>query len=148
RSMAKKARPPRTAVRPPVTAPGTDRRPASSLLLFAGRFGSTIALLAVILASGRIVATYSVFNHTFDEPAHIATGMEWLDKKTYTWEPQHPPLARILCALGPYLLGGHTHKLPAKVITDSKDNLEHEGLAILYDGHKYDRTLAAARLGI
>ena len=46
--------------------------------------------------TARIVATYPVFNHTFDEPAHLATGMEWLDRGTYTWEPQHPPLARAI----------------------------------------------------
>src|SRR3954470_3884500 len=109
--MAKKARPGRTPSPQPSAVRSTDGPPGSALLLLAGRFAPTIALLAAIVASGRIVATYSVFNHTFDEPAHIATGMEWLDRGSYSWEPQHPPLARVLTALGPYLMGGHTHKL-------------------------------------
>jgi hypothetical protein len=131
-----------------VAAVEAERAPAPPALEFLGRHARIIAFAAVLLATARIVATYQVFNHTFDEPAHIATGMEWLDKKSYTWEPQHPPLARVAAALGPYLLGRHTHQLPPKVITDPKDNLEHEGIAILYEGHQYDRTLAAARAGI
>ncbi len=47
------------------------RKQASSSIAFAA------ALIA--FASLRIVSTYTVFNHTFDEPAHIACGMEWLD---------------------------------------------------------------------
>ena len=58
------------------------------------------ALLLVIFAVARIVATYRVFNQTFDEPAHIACGLEWLDEGQYRYEHQHPPLARVAAALG------------------------------------------------
>src|SRR5947209_14951693 len=64
-----------------------------------------LAAALVLLASARIIATYTVFNHTADEPAHVACGMEWLDQGVYRWEAQHPPLARVAAALGPYLLG-------------------------------------------
>lgn len=43
-------------------------------------------LILVALASLRIVTTYTVFNHTIDEPAHVACGMEWLDKGVYHYE--------------------------------------------------------------
>jgi len=56
-----------------------------------------IVLIAVAVA--RIAATYTVLNSTYDEPVHIACGMEWLQWGTYTCEPQHPPLARIAVAL-------------------------------------------------
>jgi hypothetical protein len=39
-----------------------------------------IACTAILVATLRIVATYPVFNHTVDEPTHIACGMEWLSK--------------------------------------------------------------------
>ena len=52
-----------------------------------------------------IAATYDVFSITFDEPAHIAAGMQLLDKDEFTYEPLHPPLARVAAALGPYLAG-------------------------------------------
>jgi 4-amino-4-deoxy-L-arabinose transferase-like glycosyltransferase len=105
------------------------------------RHATKLALALVLVASVRIVATYDVFSHTNDEPAHIACGMEWLDKGVYRYEAQHPPLARIAGALGPYLLG--------RRIQESKSGeMFGEGLAILYQGAQYDRTLSAARLGI
>ena len=111
---------------------------------FLERHGLAIAVALVLLASIRIVATYTVFNHTYDEPAHIACGMEWLDKGVYKWEPQHPPLARVAAALGPYLLGTRCQNTPNVDL----DSMTKEGLAILYHGHRYDLTLALARLGI
>lgn len=41
-----------------------------------------------------------------DEPAHLDCGMEWLELGTYTLEQQHPPLPRVLMAIGPYWMGG------------------------------------------
>jgi hypothetical protein len=98
-----------------------------------------LAAVAVVIASLRIVATYPVFNHTIDEPAHIACGMEWLSKGTYTLEPQHPPLARIFTALGPFLAGERS---------EGRRMIYQEGAAILYHNGKYERNLTLARLGI
>ena len=103
-----------------------------------------IVLVLILVASARIVATYTVFNHTSDEPAHIACGMEWLDKGTFRWEPLHPPLARVAAALGPYLLGIRSQGTNPAI----RYALLHEGTAILYRDHHYDLTLASARLGI
>ena len=72
------------------------------------RHSAWIVAALILLATVRIVATYTVFNHTADEPAHVACGMEWLEKGVYRWEPQHPPLARVAAALGPYLLGARS----------------------------------------
>src|SRR5271165_1062867 len=62
-----------------------------------------VALFPVILATGLIVGTYSAFYQTYDEGAHLACGMEWLDHHTYILEPLHPPLARVATAIFPYL---------------------------------------------
>ena len=96
-------------------------------------------VLLVAVASLRIVTTYEVFNHTIDEPAHIACGMEWLAKGAYRYEPQHPPLARVAAALGPYLEGIRSYDRP---------DIYQEGAAILYRNGHYDRNLVLARLGI
>lgn len=101
-------------------------------------------LLAIVaIASARIVSTYAVFSHTFDEPAHIACGMEWVANGAYGLEPQHPPLARIAAALGPYLAGA---RMPA-VNTGDSIRIWRAGLEILYSGGHYERTLLLARLG-
>jgi len=98
-----------------------------------------VSLLLVLIGTMRIVGTYWVFNHTIDEPAHIACGMEWLSSGTYQREAQHPPLARVMAALGPYLDGARSA---------GRDGIYSEGLAILYLGNDYDLRLALARAGI
>jgi hypothetical protein len=101
---------------------------------------------AIALGSVRIVATYAIFNHTVDEPAHLACGTEWIERGTYRMEDQHPPLARVMAALGPYLSGvrlqGQWDKDPTQF------GLYTEGQYLYYATDHYDRTLALARLGI
>jgi hypothetical protein len=96
-----------------------------------------VACLAI--GAARIVSTYPVFNQTWDEPAHVAAGMQWLDRGLYTYEPLHPPLARVMVALGPRLAG---------IRSAGHDNVWLEGNSILYAGGTYDRNLALARLGV
>src|SRR5258708_20006680 len=78
--------------------------PRSSSSRFASSHSATaVALFLVLVAVGRIVSTYHAFSQAYDEPAHIACGMEWLDKGTFTLEPQPPPLPRNPGRLGPLL---------------------------------------------
>jgi hypothetical protein len=100
-----------------------------------------VAVLVACTASGaaRIVCTYPTFNQTWDEPAHVAAGMEWIDRGTYTYEPLHPPLARVFTAIGPRLAG---------VRSGDHESVWLEGNSILYAGDRYDRNLALARLGV
>ena len=97
-----------------------------------------LCVILVLIATARIVSTWQVFNVTIDEAAHIACGMEWLDKHTYKQEDQHPPLARAAVALGPYLLGIRSQQQP---------NTSQEGAEILKAQGKLDRNLKAARAG-
>jgi hypothetical protein len=97
------------------------------------------AILLVLIASARIVSTYTVFNHTVDEPAHLAAGMEWISAGKYLYEDLHPPLARVMGALGPYLAGERWHVGPDSYF---------EGFRILGRDAHYDRMLALGRAGI
>jgi hypothetical protein len=98
-----------------------------------------VVALLVAVAIGRIALTYSVFNQTWDEPAHIAAGMEWLSRGTYSYEPLHPPLARVMVALGPYLDG---------LRTVGYESVWLEGNALLHSRHAYLHNLTLARLGV
>jgi hypothetical protein len=80
---------------------------------FLDRRAKLFVLALLALGTLRIASTYTVFTHTIDEPVHIACGMEWLSKGVYQYETQHPPLTRIMVALGPYLLGVRSTGLPA-----------------------------------
>jgi 4-amino-4-deoxy-L-arabinose transferase-like glycosyltransferase len=110
----------------------------TGFLAFLDRYAIWLAVGLVVLATGRIVSTYSTFSHTFDEPAHIACGMEWLEKHTYTYEPQHPPLTRVMTALLPRMFGSHGA---------GQASMWDEGLAILFAHGPEDSTLALARIG-
>ncbi len=87
----------------------------------------------------RITATYHVFNHTIDEPSHLACGMEWWEKGVYTIETKHAPLARISIAFLPYMVGLRSPQ--------EYRHWEDTYTILSADGH-YWRNLTLARIGI
>jgi hypothetical protein len=99
---------------------------------------SLLAIL-VLVALARVAATWHVYTPTFDEPAHLAAGMEWVDRGAYRYEVMHPPLARVAIALGPYAGGLRSAERPGMWI---------EGNAILNQRGEPARALALARAGI
>lgn len=111
------------------------------------RMTRTVSLLCVLLLAGigavRIIATYSVFSQTYDEPAHIAAGMQWLDKGLYTYETLHPPLARVAVAFLPFLDG-----LRSMGQNDTWQEMWRDGNEILHARGSYYWNLALARLGV
>lgn len=109
-----------------------------AFLAWLGRHSVAAFLILLAIASLRVVSTYSVFSNTYDEPEHLACGMEWLTQGTYHYEPKHPPLARVAAAIGPWLDGRRSLGLPS---------MWEEGPAILAEDGRYDRTLFLARLG-
>jgi 4-amino-4-deoxy-L-arabinose transferase-like glycosyltransferase len=100
-----------------------------------------IALLSIVLGAVQVAATYRVLSITFDEPAHIAAGMQLLDKDEFTYEALHPPLARVAEALGPFLAGYHSQ---------NGGDMWIEGRRIFYgSGNRPDNELLdLARLGV
>jgi 4-amino-4-deoxy-L-arabinose transferase-like glycosyltransferase len=116
---------PEGQARPPVPLPA----PASLLL----------AICLVILAALRIVATWPETGLTWDEPGHMACGMQYLAQHVYRYEAQHPPLARVMSALGPFLDGVRPLNL---------ENQDHEGVAEMYQKGHPERVLNLMRLGI
>ncbi len=98
---------------------------------------AALAFALIIVGTIRIVSTYRVFSQTYDEPGHIACGVEWLDRGTFTTDLSNPPLAKILVAVGPFLRGARCSGM----------GLEKEGLEILYGNGDYKATLASARAG-
>ncbi|HVN46757.1 MAG TPA: glycosyltransferase family 39 protein [Steroidobacteraceae bacterium] len=109
----------------PAHAPRTARRALALIIL-----------IACVLASG----CWRVYSNTWDEPEHLAAGIELLDRGKYEYDTEHPPLARVLLALGPYLTGAHSYGTPPPEGTP-------EGLHILYAKGAYWRDLTLARLG-
>jgi|SRR5579871_3257062 len=118
------------------TIPGSEKgvEPA----LFSGKYAIAICICWIAIASVRVISTYNAMSLTVDEPAHLACGMEYLAKHVYRLETQHPPLARAMEALGPYLTGSR----PAGL-----SGMDDEGLAILARSGDVSRTVFLMRLG-
>ncbi len=102
---------------------------------------NAVLLLMIIVACGLVVSTYHYFRHTWDEPEHLAAGMQLIDKHIYTYDQQHPPLARLAMAIGPYLAGAHSFGEPGP-------SGEQEGRDLLYRTGNYTLLLTLARLGV
>jgi hypothetical protein len=117
-----------------------------------------LALLACLVAAARIASTWRVLNETSDEAYHIGCGMEWLHTGRYTYETQHPPLARVVAAIGVTLGGGVFHALPDAAPSGSTGAVAGqphggqpagiaEGRFILDSAPDYLKLLAWARSG-
>src|ERR1022692_1844692 len=97
-----------------------------------------IVALFIAIGVGRIVSTYHVFNHTIDEGAHLACGIQWF-QNSYTYDQKHTPIARISIALLPYLSGVRGHGDPS---------FWQEGVLVLSSGGRYWHNLTLARIGV
>jgi len=98
-----------------------------------------LAVALIMLAAIRIVSTYPETGLTWDEPGHMACGLQYLAQHVYRYEAQHPPLARMASALGPFLDGVRPHNL---------NQQDHEGIAEMYGSGHPERELNLMRLGI
>lgn len=98
--------------------------------------------LLVLVAGLLVASTWRYFNATWDEPEHLAAGMQLLERDFYIYDVQHPPLARMAMALGPHLAGSRLNDVAGS------HGGEQAGRELLYkDGH-YERTLYLARAGM
>ena len=109
---------------------------------------ATIAVIAMAIGVSRIVSTYDDFYQTWDEPAHLAAGLEWLDRGTYLFEPLHPPLARIAAAVVPYAAGLRLEDEGGAAARISNDSLFVLGNELLHRGGDYEAQLRRSRAGI
>ncbi len=124
------------AIKPDTQEEDTPARATS----FFQRGGISEVVLAVLILIGvlRIVSTYHVFNHTIDEGAHLACGIQWFNH-AYTYDQKHTPIARISLALLPYLNGLRAYGDPS---------YWQEGSRLLSTNGQYWRNLTLARLGV
>jgi 4-amino-4-deoxy-L-arabinose transferase-like glycosyltransferase len=97
--------------------------------------------LLILFACLLVASTYRYFGVTWDEPEHLAAGMQLLDRDVYIYDIQHPPVARLAMALGPYLAG-------ARAFDEPGPSGEQSGRDLLYKTGHYDLYLFLARVGM
>ena len=97
-----------------------------------------IAALAVLIAIAvvRVDNANRAFSATTDEPAHLGDGYHWFEGIS-PFDPSHPPLARILCALPLRLTG---------VPPSTQGSEVDQGNTIMRSGD-YETNLRRARRG-
>lgn len=88
------------------------------------------------------VTSAAALSSTFDEPHHVATGLEWWQFGSYRWWTENPPLPKVLTALGPYAAGA---RLPARPYAPGMGHPWDVGISVLEQGGP--RLLLLARLG-
>jgi len=106
------------------------------------------AVGAVILFTlVRIASTYLIFSQTADEPVHIGAGQAYLvaHGRSYGFDPEHPPLARVLFGLPFINVKAKTVVHPSQ-ITYYMDRTEY-GNDLLEVDDRYMHNLAKARRG-
>lgn len=113
-----------------------------------------LALAVMALGANGVALTYSQIGVTYDEPAHIYTGMEWWLTGDYTIEPLHPPLARAAVSGLLYMSGivPAAAKEAAEQGQDVQAALLHltwdSSHQLLYEGGDIFHRLTLARLGV
>ena len=133
--MAKKKT---TAIKPRPVAVETAARP-SAILPFLEKRSLVLAIALIALGTLRIVSTYSETFVTWDEPGHMACGLQYLAEHVYRYEPQHPPLGRAAAALLPFVFGARPTHVP---------NQDQEGISQIYSSGNPAGMLTEMRLGI
>ncbi len=100
-----------------------------------------LALVCVIvLACLAAAGSWRIYSATWDEPEHLAAGIQLFDLGLYEYDTEHPPLGRLFLAAGPYLAGARSYGTPPPDGTQ-------EGKDILYGGDHYELYLMLARVG-
>lgn len=110
----------------------------SRLAPFFDKYCLVLCISLVGIACTRIISTYNALSLTNDEPTHFACGLEYVAKHVYRIETQHPPLSRMMEALGPYLLGARPSGLPGP---------NGEGVSVIAHSGNVNRTIFLMRLG-
>jgi Dolichyl-phosphate-mannose-protein mannosyltransferase len=101
-----------------------------------------LAWLLILASCGLVASTWHYFNATWDEPEHLAAGMQLLERDFYLYDVQHPPLARMAMALGPHLAGARLSDVPGP------HGGEEAGRELLYRTGQEDLYLNLARAGM
>ena len=111
----------------------------AGILPFLERWALAVALCCTAAGGLRIATTYTQLGMTYDEPQHLACGLEYLARHVYRYETQHPPLARVMTAVLPYLDGARPSGNPDR---------DYEGVGLVVHSKNPDRFLALMRAGI
>src|ERR1043166_591876 len=124
---------------------GENRDLATDAQRSPGRTAIFWLLLAGIAAAAGTMEVRSVLDETqtWDEGIHISAGYSYLTLGDYSWNTEHPPLVKLICALPLTWMGLKAERFTAD--GRLKDQIQY-GKDFLYENRKHaDTILFAAR---
>src|SRR5262252_962469 len=100
-------------------------------------------VVAAIVAAAGIVEVRSVLGETqtWDEGIHISAGYAYLTRGDYSWNVEHPPLVKLLCALPLKFLKLQSH--PYSNDGKRRNQIEY-GIDFLYGNRRHADTILIA----
>ena len=98
-----------------------------------------IAACFVAIGMARIAATWPALFLTTDEFGHFASGLEYVANHAYRYDLEHPPIARAMSAVLPYLSGARPSGEPDR---------NREAEAVLVKTGNPNRMVTLARAGM
>src|SRR5215212_4983244 len=96
------------------------------------------AFALIAFAVIRIAATFTTYSATVDEPMHISAALQLYTQHDYSYQPENPPLPRLVFGLAPWL-GGMEFD-PGRSVGEQ---LAH----VFYSKARYKTNLVLARSG-
>lgn len=96
------------------------------------------ALALIVLSMLRVAASWTALSATVDEPMHVSAGLQFYTQRVYTYQPENPPLPRLVFAL-PALLGGMDF--------DPNRSIDQQLLRVFYSDDRYKTNLVLGRAG-
>ena len=82
-----------------------------------------IVVVATMVSTAAIIATYSKLSNTWDEPTHVVAGLEFLQDGRYGYQIENPSLPRVALAIIPYLLvRGLTNRIVAPLCGEGSNH--------------------------
>lgn len=96
------------------------------------------ALALIVLSTLRIAATWTLYSATVDEPMHVSAGLQLYTQHAYTYQPENPPLPRLVLAFAPWLGG---------MDFDPNRSIDEQLLRVFYSDGRYKTNLVLARAG-
>src|SRR5688572_19488753 len=92
-----------------------------------GSWGPTLLVCAALaIFAARALDTARTYNHTYDEPTQIASGLELLQYGTFEHHMDAPPLAKVVMALPLYLAGVRHVDPPGRGDLEAANTLLYE----------------------
>jgi 4-amino-4-deoxy-L-arabinose transferase-like glycosyltransferase len=106
--------------------------------IFLKKRADVAAIALIVLSLVRMMATFTIYSATVDEPMHLSAALQLYTVHDYSYQPENPPLPRVIFGLAPWLGG---------MKFDPAIKMEEQLQRVFYSNDRYRTNLVLARVG-